>query len=275
MAGHKNLIMGVCTALLFFAAVVGPWVFRNDRNFDDPSIAMRGGRVLYYRAMLNNMPADTYRASFYIWSPPPVQNIMEKYLGFSRKDLEKGGAAQWLNRSKSTSFAKDDQKAQKAGRPDLASTYIFKLRAEYVKRVREYAEQGATSPGRSASSSMQSDAIHSILNHPEKYILSFLPLAWQGAWLSNAPWWAGPFLVLSLPAFFVVEVLLRRRWDTAAFAIVPLGFYGIYLAASHMLPRYIEPLTPLYIVSMTGLILLLWQILRARFSRKISRVSDP
>ena len=263
-AGNKKqLAVATLGAVLAFGGITGAWMLRNAHYFDDPSIAMRGGRVLYYRMLIDQMPPETYRAAFYVWAPGPVQRFLADQYGFSKADLEKGGAGQWLNRSKSTTFFPTDKKAASAGRPDDASTYVYQLRAEYNKRKREFNAAGVADEGRATASSMQRDALAYIKNNPGAHVAAMAPLAWQAAWLSNLPWWAGPFMTLCLPLAFVVA-LARRRWDMAAFTVVPLGFYGVYLFASHMLPRYIEPLVPAFFVCLVTTLAIVGQSMAQR-----------
>lgn len=264
----KTLAFAVISTSCFIF-VVGPWLLRNNYYFDDPSIAMRGGRVLYYRMLINEMPEETYRASFYAWAPRPVKAVMSDLYGFSASDLEAGGAGQWLNRSKQASFYPQDVKAQKSGKPELASTYISRLRAEYNKRTKGFRKDGAVSPGRSAADSMQRDAVRGIRSNPGAHLAAMLPLAWQGFWMSNVVWWAGPVITLSLFFLFGFSVL-SSRWSVAGACVVPLGFYGIYLAATHMLPRYVEPLAPAMIVALVcSVYFLLAPLLRRKIGAQI------
>lgn len=147
----KRVGIGAIVSVLAFGLIVGIWIIRNEKTFGDTSIAMRGGRVLYYRSMLSNMPPDTYRASFYAWSPRSFRPFMESVFGFSPDDLREGGAGQWLNRNRGTSFAKSDREAYRLGRPELASTYLWQMRSEYKKRRREFDDAGDPFPDRSAS----------------------------------------------------------------------------------------------------------------------------
>lgn len=244
-----------CTVLVAaaFAVVVMPWIARNAYYFDEPSVALRGGRVLYYRALINDMPPDTYRAAFYVWSPAPVRKLLAYAFGFSSADLQKGGSGQWLNRSKSSNFHLEDTRAKDAGKPENTLTYIYKLRAEYIKRLRDFQKQKVPSASLAAANSMQRDGVNAIKDRPLSHIKAMLPLAWQAMWVSNLPYWLAPLIAFALPALFFSGVF-RRRPDAVAFALVPMGFYTSYLATSHMLPRYIEPLVPIMIVAAVTLL---------------------
>ncbi len=248
-----------------FASVLGPWIIRNAILFDEPSIAQRAGRVLYYRSMLNEMPAETYRAAFYVWSPPPLKQILEHLAGFTPSDEEKGGAGQWLNRSNKTSFYETDRQADKEARPEIASTYIWKMRAEFRKLRNEFEAENHPDPIAAAFSVMQKEAWKRISANPGNHILAMVPLAWRGIWVSTAPTWMAPFLTLSFLAAWPL-LLFRREWSGLAFLLIPSILWASYLTFTHNLPRYVEPLTPVMIVCATMLAVRMLRVSSTRLS---------
>jgi hypothetical protein len=248
----KRALLLVAISAVAFGAVVGPWMLRQGKFGHSISNPARGMIVLYYRMLINEMPSATYRASFYVWSPPEVRTMLEHLFGFGPADLEKGGAGQSLNRE-STSFRKANARAQRAGRPDLTYTYVSRVFAEWTRRSEEFAARGVRSASRVAAASMLKEAKQRILSKPAAHLAATLPLAWQGLWVENAPYWLAPFLTLSLPLFMLWAIMARRP-DAFAFAMVPLGFYLAYLLATHMIPRYVTPVVPAMIVCLVVLV---------------------
>lgn len=245
--GGVLLVMALACSI-----VVGPWVARNYYHFGQISIAERGGRVLYYRSMLNLMPQETWETSFYVWTPERVRPVMEALFGFRHADLEAEGPGRFLNRSTQTSFNKSDMKAEKDGKPEMAVAYIWKMRAEYRKRVNEFKAANSPDPHYDAQTSFSKEALQRIKENPFKHLKAMLPLFWHGMWVGNAPTLLSPLLALVLPAMFIVGII-RRRTDFVAFTLMPLGTIGIYLLISHNLPRYIEPEVPAMFVGLCAL----------------------
>ncbi|APH71462.1 hypothetical protein [Aquibium oceanicum] len=246
----------LAAAFVAYAFIVGPWLVRNVAHFGEPSIAMRGSRVLLYRSMLNEMPAETYRASFYVWAPREIRPALGALFGFSNADMQKGGAGAALNRGPSD-FMAEDREAERLGRPDLATSYLWKMRAEHrvlVQKIRE--EEGASVPVARilAEDRMKSQAAAMIRAHPVNHLTAMVPLFWRGLWIENAiVWWLGPIMVLALPGLFLLGAV-RRRPDVLAFTLAPMGVMGAYLVGTHNLPRYVEPLMPVMVCCLTALV---------------------
>jgi hypothetical protein len=244
----KRATLLLALSIAAFAATVGPWMTRSAATGYSVVDDRRGAEILYYRMLIDEMPPETYRAAFYVWAPPQVRPALEKLFGFTPADIEKGGAGQWLNRAPKTSFFHSDREAQKLGRPDLASTYSWKLRAEHAKRWRELAANGVPHAQGKATRSMLDEAKERILGNLSGHFAALAPLAWQGMWVDNAPYWLSPLLTLSLPILLIWAAFAGRP-DAFAFGMVPFGFFAVYLLATHNLPRYVTPVVPAMYVS--------------------------
>lgn len=242
---------GVC--LLATAIVVAPWIARNAYVFGQPQIASRSGLVLYYRMLLDKMPADEYAASFYAWAPDTIKPAFESLFGYSPADLERGGVAQHLNRRSTSSFAKDDIAAEKGARPDLAVSYARQMGAEWRKRTRSLTRSDVFGASRRAEDDMGREAKSEILRMPFRHIGLFLPLFWQGMWVPNVPVWAAPILCFGLLGAFFLG-LARRTLPLVAFTVPSIAIMSIYVAATHNIPRYTQPLVPVMIVCVAVLI---------------------
>lgn len=229
------------TLVVFFAAVVAPWMLRNHTHFGTWSIADRGGIVLLIRAVKDRMTAEEYRGAFYVWAPPGVRPTMGWLLGFAPADLQRGGRLRRLNRYPSADFHAEDVAAERAGRPDLAISYYRQARAQ---RQQLYDEIGSTYYGSSeVDRRLQDRALRMIRDAPVRHLATTVPFLWRGAFV------AFPVLVVAL-----VVAARRRDLRRVAFLWPSLGLILFYGLLSHFIPRYGTPIVPVVIVA----VLTLW-----------------
>jgi hypothetical protein len=229
------------------AAVVVPWTYRNYEIFGSMQIAQRGGIILYLRAVKNQMTAEEYLGSFYVWAPG-LPGPIGAVLGFSEADLEYGGRLQRLNRSETSSFGQRDLAAERAGDPDAAISYYRKARATRVKLERELAAQGVASPGVEADSILLDEGIALIMSHPVRHLVMMIPFIWRGALTT--------FVVL---LSCVAYALYARRADVLFFLLASFGTLCFYALLTHFISRYSVPVVPVAIVAGLVLCTAAWQ----------------
>lgn len=238
---HSSLRKTLLLPSLFLATsllVTAPWIARNAIIFGEPQVASRAGAVLYMRMLYDNMTDVEYRGTLYAWSPPSIRKYVGAALGYKPSDLELGGSLQLLNRNL---FTADDRVAQRDGRPELATSYYSMSRAERKRQA--ITLKGESNPALAAERSMQEMATNWIVAHPDQHLWLMLPLAWRAMWVPGIPVWLAPPMLLALLVLPFVSARLRR-WDLAAFSLLPLGIFLICLAATHCIPRYLAPVLP-------------------------------
>lgn len=230
-----RVLMNSLALIVFFAAVVAPWMLRNHTNFGTWSIAERGGVVLLIRAVKDRMTPEEYRGAFYVWAPPGVRPAVGRRLGYGPVDLQRGGRLQRLNRYPSADFHAEDVAAEQAGRPDLAISYYRQARAQ---RQQLYDEIVSTPGSAEVDRRLQDRALHMIQEAPFRHLAATVPFLWRGAFVA-------------VPVLAVALVVAARRRDLRRIAFLwpTLGlilFYGLF---SHFIPRYGTPTAPVIIAA--------------------------
>src|SRR5690606_5265887 len=114
------LLMG-----LGVAVVVGPWLVRNQLQFDRMTMSSRGGQVLLTRAVKNGMTAEEYRGAWFAYAPRPLRWVTSRLTGFDKSDLVDDGRLERLARYVDLR----DRIAPDQGRPDEAVSYFAKVKA--------------------------------------------------------------------------------------------------------------------------------------------------
>lgn len=232
----------VSVLCLVFGIVVLPWMLRNYNTLETFAISDRGGGVLNIRTTLNRMTAEEFRGAIYYWAPSHLQPVMGLGLGFSPSDLERGGRLQRLNRSGTSSFAKDDLEAERAGRPEKAISYYRKARADMAKHRMEFEALGHQNPQKEAASVLQDRSLRSILEHPGNHLAMSVLMMWRGA----------PVVFPILLIAFIVALTANRQ-SLAAFMLPAFGMAAFYALLTHFLPRYSVPIAP---ISVTSIVIL-------------------
>jgi len=228
---HAGL-MAVC-----FALVVTPWMYRNYVQLGVFGISERGGVVLAIRAQKDLMTPEEYRGTFYIWAPSRLQPAIGRLLGFTPRDLQRGGRLQRLNRYPTSDFYDEDVKAEEAGRPDLAISYYRQARAERTK-LQLAAAAGGDARAVDADAILQSRAMAVIREHPFRHLALTIPFLWRGAFVTF------PVLLVAL-----VYAMRSRRANLAVFALPAFGMVMFYALLTHFIPRYSVPSVPIIIVA--------------------------
>jgi hypothetical protein len=221
--GGQRTAIGLVLFIFGIIIVVGPWIGRNYYILGIARVSERGGIVLMYRALKDQMSWTEYLGSFYAWAPEgSIRSAIGKTLGFNAADLSKGGRLQRLNRD---GFA-EDRAAEETGLPEAAISYYRRARAE-----REKLEQKLS--GAAADAELQKRAMELILAHPIKHLLMTVPFLWRGA----------PFIA-PLLAFFAITAIRWRRYDLIAYMLPAIAMVAFFAAATHNIPRYNEPAQP-------------------------------
>jgi len=284
--------IGLVLFLFGVTVVVGPWIGRNYYLFGTARVSERGGIVLMYRALKDQMSWTEYLGSFYYWAPRG-SGLIGKILGFNAADLNKGGRLQRLNREQadgarnsdgaegraaghdrsklgmswevSTIGFAEDLAAEEAGLPEAAISYYHRARAERVRLAQELRQQGHPHPGSAADDQLQKQAMELILAHPIKHLLMMGPFLWRGA----------PFTAPIL-AFSAIIAIRLRRYDLIAYMLPAIAMVAFHVAVTHNIPRYNAPAQPITAVLFIGmaqaLIIRAWQGYLGNQIRSVGRL---
>jgi hypothetical protein len=183
------------------------------------------------------MTAEEVRGSFYVWAPRELQPLVGAALGYSPRDLQRGGRLQRLNRSHDSDFYQDDLVAERAGEPERAISLYRGAQADRVRISRQIGEWGIE-----RDEVLKQRALAIIREHPVRHFAMAIPFLWRGA-------------LVMFPLFIVTlaHAVRARRDDIVVFVLPAFGLVMFYATLSHFIPRYGVPVIPVAIVS--GLIL--------------------
>ena len=246
---RRSLLL-LCLGMMI---IIGPWMVRNRVYFESTQISSRGGLALYTRALINQMDAYEYRASFYFWGPGAYRRLVRNTaLDIGDRDYERGGRAVRLNDSDGSSFFRDDVAAQKKGRPEDAVSFYGIARAQRVKSAMEMRNAGHRYAEHAADTWLRTQALRMIVKHPLRHMLATIPLAWRGMWCFYGE---GVFTILGAAAYgsFVFVCLygvVRKRWDIIALIAVPFFLLLFNAFLSNNLHRFNAPAIPFMLISM-------------------------
>jgi hypothetical protein len=246
-----------------FAAVVLPWMYRNYATFGSFQISERGGHILDIRAVKDEMTAEEVRGSFYVWAPNRLQPLVGRVLGFSPRDLQRGGRLQRLNRSRKSDFWHDDIEAELAGAPERAISFYRRARAERVQLCRQMGVCGGLDSDIAVDTVLKQKAFARIRERPLRHFAMTIPFLWRGG-------------LVTFPLFVVTlaYAVRARRYDIGVFVLPAFGLVMFFAVLSHFIPRYGVPVVPVAVVS--GLILskALWDALM-KMGREIIENYNP
>jgi hypothetical protein len=231
-----------------FAAVVLPWMVRNYVAFGSFQIAERGGFVLYIRAVKDRMSSEEVRGSFYVWAPQRLRPLVGAALGFSPRDLQRGGRLQRLNRFHDSDFYQDDVEAELAGEPERAISLYRRSQAERVRISRQMGEWGIR-----RDEVLKKRALTMIRERPVRHFAMTIPFLWRGA-----------LVIFPLFVLTIAYAIRTRRDDIGVFVLPAFGLVMFYATLSHFIPRYGVQTVPVAVVSGLVLSKSLWDALRQR-----------
>jgi hypothetical protein len=241
---HRVAWRPLLALVLACGIVVLPWVSRNHTVFNSWQVAERGGVVLYLRAVKNQMTAEEYLGSFFVWAPG-LSELWGYVLGFSDEDLREGGRLQRLNRTADADFAERDLAAELAGNPEGAISYYHRARAARMGLIAEFNERGIPNARHEADKILQQRALSMIRQDLGSHLIMTIPFLWRGALTTS-------IALIGCLAY----ALARRRTDFVMFMLPASGTVAFYALFSHFISRYNVPFVPIAVVS--GLVLLNW-----------------
>lgn len=227
-------------AALCFSLFVFPWMLRNYYNAGHFSVALRGGKVLYERALKNTMSLKEFKGAFYDWAPTGKYEI-GRVLGFSAKDFREEGVFKRLNRKLPVSFHK------MAG-------------AERNRLFYFYEGKGRNDSDYLADKHLQKNALKMIFSSPFRHLMMTPLFFWRGipearlipTISRHLPLVDALPLRFGLTFFFFGVVFLcylKKHSETLLFSLPATAMIIFYSLFSHNIPRYNEPTVPIMIVS--------------------------
>lgn len=237
--GPRAAASEIGVLILSFGMVVAPWMYRNWLQFDSLAISERGGYVLYVRALYNEVDSIEYQGLYYVWAPRLIRPAAGRLLGFSADDLKRGGRLTRLNARPGSGFAAEDVAAERAGRPERATSVTATARAERVKLRKTLKAAGFGQRTNVAADNLLKDrAIQMMLDNPLKVFAGTLVVLWRGG-----------LLLVPLVAWIMIHAWRKKRDDLLAFCIPAVGFLFLYAFFSIFEPRYGVPMTPLALLA--------------------------
>lgn len=245
----------VCTVFFIagIAAAAGPWMLRNYGQFGRFTLTLRGGTVLYGRALRDTMTIDEVIGALYLWGPGMYKNLVRNtFFERAPADFQEGGRAARLNRSADSGFARRDKRAERAGKPEDAVSFHSRSRAQRTKLAKAYAAQGHPDPRAAADRRLQHEAVGWILEHPVRHTLMTVPFAWRGVWCFYG---GGVFTLLN--ALCYTAFIGLAAWAAAArerrimvFVLVPFLMLLFNAFLTHNISRYSVPAIPFLVISL-------------------------
>jgi hypothetical protein len=266
----QPLTRTVLPALLAFAAVVSPWMIRNQIALGTSEISSgRAGYVMYKRALMDRMPDETFRLAFYVWGPALYRDAVQgTSLAPLPGDRERGGRVQWLNPLDSSSFHLEDKRAIGMGRPDLSFTYYRKSAATFQMVKKMMVEAGHPQPDLAADKALQQAAKALMLADPAAHLKVSLVIFWRSFWWNPShmdnPLPGFPdigrrpievitlFSGVSLFAAFIAALFMRKADDLVVWSL-PVIMMGIHTLLTQGLPRFTIPAIPFMLLALAVL----------------------
>ncbi len=249
-------VMAMCTI-----AVVAPWIAHNYIKYGVPTLSQRGGEILMMRVYNNTMTDDEARGALYVWGPNNFRHIIGDYLGFSPRDLSKGGRLQRLNLDGDKAFVDEDWAAEVAGRPEDALTYYTAARAERVKLHRMLQGKGRENLHQLIDLKLRARALATIRSDIYNHLSKTPLFLWRGLWTRSPPNYVQLIAYLSMVfGFFGVMIagLLFRNPVIAAATVPTAGAVLFYALFTQFHPRFGDILVPaIYAATITGCVFVL------------------
>jgi hypothetical protein len=264
----------VVILLIGVSLVCFPWMLRNKMLLDTWSITQRGGVVLMVRALTNQMTADEWRASWWIWGPTPYRQLVANTsLGARITDFRCGGRYVRLAvRAKSC--------------PD--GVFYHMAFAERQRLLREYRRAHHPNASVAADRALRQLAAGLIVGDLPRHLWCTPPVVWRGLWFvqpspdgefvpavySANPTYVGAGVSLVLWSSLGVTLLVglfRRSAVLVGMTVLPVALLVANALLSHNIPRYSVPAIP---VMCASLALIMWWLGRM-LVRLVRRTSQP
>lgn len=240
---------GICMIIL-------PWMIRNKIHLGNFEVTQRGGIVLHYRAIHNQMTGDEIKGALHFYGPETYKAFSTLLLGIHEKDFEEEGVYRRLNRSHEA-----DRETSDLGNPEDAISFYAYTRAERRRLMNKYSEMEIDSPFRAAEKDLSAEAKELILQNPVKHVLMTAVFLWRGTWCfpnSTIPIVGNTLQIfinntvnfLAFFSFLLLLIIAYRTKDRALPLMILLPVLMILLQAfvSHNIPRYSVPAIPISFV---------------------------
>ncbi len=256
----KKFLAGICLFLFIYFAIVGGWMFRNYRHFNEFTLSNKGGIVLYYRSVLNTMTRKEYLASFIYWLPGEGARETLLNMFFDEEDYKN------LDRKDESGYRQGTKKVL-AGMQD-----------SYIQQG--YSEQESVLL---ADREMRQAALQRIIKDPARHILATIPIAWKGTFIEtgysfmirNPNWFIlqlRSVVFLNIFLFFcffyvIIYSIVKKKWAVSLFFLPPFYMFFMHSFITHNKPRYNYPLIPLMIIAIVLLAYYFIQMYKNRKNR--------
>jgi 4-amino-4-deoxy-L-arabinose transferase-like glycosyltransferase len=253
----KKFLAGAGLFMIVYFAILGGWMYRNYRHFNEFTVSNKSGVVLYYRSALNTMTKKEYFASFIYWLPGEgaKEALLDRF--FEKEDYIK------LDREDDKGYRQSSRKALL----DLQDSY----------EGDGYSKQESILL---ADKELRQIALQKILKNPVRHILATIPIAWKGIFietgysfmLKNPNWFLisaksvvlSNFILFFCFFYVIIYSLARRKWEISIFFLSPFYLYFMNSVVTHNKARYNYPLAPVMVIAVVLLAYFFIQIYNNR-----------
>lgn len=271
---YRNITLYKNTSMFFFGAVIIiiPWMVRNKVFVDDFQVTQRGGIVLHYRAIHNQMTASEIKGAFHFFGPAIYQSFSNRVFNIKDKDFDSDGKFRRLNRSHSS-----DRTAISDGNTGSTISFYAYTRAERSRLVDYYSNHGIDSPFRKADKDLGDEAKKIILENPVKHIMMTPVFLWRGIWCfpnSTIPWVGNTLQLyinnainfLAFLSLCIILLIAIRNRDPGLLALIilPCAMILFQSIVSHNIPRYSQPAIPMTLLCLVYAIQYLLNLLNKK-----------
>ncbi len=232
-------LTGLLVLAVPFFLTTSFWMYRNYVQTGYWQISERGGQVLMYRALMDEMTPQEIVGAFVIWSEPHLSRLLGRFTGYTNADLRVGGPLQRLSEATTGEFAEREQQAEEAGQPAEAVSWWRKSRALFEAYQAESARQGIAYPSGEADLRTRREAIQKIAHTPVKHAALMPLLMWRGA----------P-VIFAILLITVVYAWRLNRFDLLVLVMPGAGLAIFYSAASQFTSRFAEPIYPIGVIAL-------------------------
>jgi hypothetical protein len=243
----RRAVLAVGAFVVAFGCTAGAWMYRNHVQLGTWEITQRAGLALYERSRDDQMSTDEYIGAWYAWAPSQLQPGLGHLLGFSPRDLERGGRLQRFNEDLDSGVMKQDLVAVWAGQPERTVTFFGQAWAERVKLEAQLRDAARPHWDIEADKVLEQLGIAAFLAHPWRHAAVSIAQVWRGAA------WAAPVLIAA-----VLLGVLQRCYALALFALPALGMVMLYALATAFFGRYGIPARSTAAVALAVIAKALW-----------------
>lgn len=238
----KRFLAGIFLFLFIYFAIMGGWMFRNYKHFNEFTVTNKSGIVLYYRSVLDTMTRKEYLASFIYWLPGEGtrKTLLDRF--FDEEDY--------------SNLDRKDESGYRQG----AKKVFAEMQDSYIQQG--YGEQESVLL---ADKEMRQAALQRIIRDPLRHILATIPIAWKGTFietgysfmLRNPNWFIlqlRSVVFLNIFLFFcffyvIVYSIVKKKWAISLFFLTPFYLFFMHSFMTHNKARYNYPLIPLMIIA--------------------------